>query len=388
MRNTRSWDVAVVAAAVILLALALVNGDDGPELVGSIVVIAAVVLTWFLLGRGRNDGGRLAATAAVLLIVLPGIGTAISPGMATMQAIAFPVLWYLTPRTRDSIIANVGLATSVGIGYYLGLDATFSAFLQALVIETISLAGSLAIGLWITRISEESAARQALLDELTAARQELAVVNRDAGIVLERERLAREIHDTIAQDLTGLVLLAQRTKRELAGGSAAAGSTLDLLEESARAALAETRSLVAATAPVGLEADGILPALERLAARFERETGVTVGVTGEPMPPLERETEVVLLRCAQESLANVRKHAAARAASLTLAGAGNDVVLVATDDGVGFDRDAPGSGFGLVGMRDRLALVGGSLAISSAPGAGTTVTATLPRERNVDRVTA
>ncbi|WP_411699882.1 sensor histidine kinase [Conyzicola sp.] len=378
MGNTKWWDIAVVSAAAILCLLLVANQARDRELVGAIVVIVVFVTVWFAIGRGQADGGRRATVAAALVIVLSGVGTAINPGMATIQVIAFPLLWYYAATLREAIVTNVLLALSVGIGYWSALGATLDDLLEATLVESISLAGSITLGLWISRISVESASRERLLVELRETQAQLAAVSRDAGALNERERLARELHDTIAQDLTGLVLLAQRTRRELVSGSPTVGETLDLLEDSARNALAETRSLVAASAPVALAEGGIRAALDRLASRFGRETGIVVSVAGET-PPLDRDTEVVLLRCAQEGLANVRKHSAASSASLELTGDATSVTLIVRDDGGGFDPALDSDGFGLSGMRDRLTLVGGTLAIASAPGEGTSLTATLPR---------
>jgi signal transduction histidine kinase len=377
MVNSRWWDFAVVVAAVVLSMLLLVNGAEGGELVAALGVIVAIVMVWFLLGRRSEEGSAGAVAVIVSVIVLSGIGTAISPGMATVQAIAFPLVWTLSRTTRAAVVANVLLAVTVGVGYVIRLGFTVDVVAEAVVIETISLAGSFAIGFWITRISFESDERARLLDELRQTQAQLELVSRDAGAMGERERLAREIHDTIAQDLTGLVLLAQRTRRELVGGSTTVGETIDLLEDSARSALAETRSLVATTAPVGLSGDGIVAALERLATRFTRETGIAVAVTG-TVPKLTRETEVVLLRCAQEGLANVRKHSGAVTCGLDLFERDGVVGIAVSDSGDGFDPLTVREGFGLSGMRDRLALVGGDLRIDSRPGDGTEVTATLP----------
>ncbi len=170
-------------------------------------------------------------------------------------------------------------------------------------------------------------------------------------------------------------MLSQRAQRELATGGGAT-ETLALLEESARTALAETRALVASSAPVALTAGGIADALTRLGERFERETAVTVTVHAE-LPALDRDTEVVLLRCAQEALSNVRKHANASAVRLDAWTGDGSVGLRIADDGTGFDPDSAADGFGLTGLRDRLALVGGTLEVTSSP-AGTLLTATLP----------
>jgi signal transduction histidine kinase len=282
-------------------------------------------------------------------------------------------------RTRTAIIANVCLALGVGAGFYFGLGATAGALALAAAIEGLSLIFSLALGLWITSISEKSEERRHLLEQLEAAQEQLAALSRDAGASAERERLAREIHDTIAQDLTGLVLTAQRGLRELkSGNSAAVEKQLGVLEENARNALTETRALVASGAAVGVDGGGLAIALRRLAERFERETGIAITVEADDSASLDRDGEVVLLRCAQEALANVRKHSTARAAALTLTVADGRVDLGITDDGTGFDPGAPSSGFGLAGLRDRLALARGTLAITASPGGGTTLVASLP----------
>jgi len=233
------------------------------------------------------------------------------------------------------------------------------------------------MGVWISRIADLGHERKRLLDELTAAQSQLEVLHRDAGATDERERLARELHDTIAQTLTGQVLLTQRARRELAAG-ALTGETLDLIESAARAALTETRSLVAASARVELPGGGLVSALEQLAARFQRESGITVSVGSTLTGQLDRDAEVVLLRCAQEGLANVRKHAGARAVRVELSSDRGFARVRVVDDGHGFQPEAAESaGFGLSGLRDRLALVGGTLDVDGTAGA-TTLAARVP----------
>jgi signal transduction histidine kinase len=389
------WDVAVLVAVAVLCVLVVANGVEGAELVGGLAANAALLIVWFALGR-RGADSRSGSAAIALLILLGGVATAITPSMATMQAILFPVLWQLARTTRGAVVTNMLLAVSVGIGYVVGLGPSLAVVLQATVIETISVIGSLAIGFWISRISIESEERRRLIAELHDTQELLAAASRDAGMLTERERLARELHDTIAQDLTGLVLLVQRTRREVVAADPTVGDTLDLLEDSARAALAETRGLVASSAPVGLSDGGIVAALERLGARMERETGIAVTVSipaggdacggsgaDAPATALDRDEEIVLLRCAQEGLSNVRRHANATAASVVLSVTDTSATVEVRDDGRGFDASLPRTGFGLDGLTDRLALVGGLLEIDSVPGSGTTLTARLPRHRGV-----
>jgi len=312
------------------------------------------------------------------LIIGSGVLVACSPNLAFVQAIAFPLLWVVIERTRVAVAANVALALVVSAGFVVSVGTGSDNLSQTGLIQSISLVGSLALGLWISRIADLSNERLRLLDELTATQAELAAANHDTGVVSERERLAREIHDTIAQSLTGIVMMSQRAQRELGAGQLAPlADQLQLLEESARDALVETRSLVAASAPVDL-GGGIASALERLAERFRRESGIAISVSAEVSVELDRDTEVVLLRCAQEALANVRKHSHATTATVRLVTELLTATLSVTDDGSGFDSNAAETGFGLPGMRDRLALVNGALAVSSVPGGGTSLSVSLP----------
>ena len=372
MENPRWWNIAVSGMAVTLIAVFLLAGFPQWRTIGAISAVVVFAAGWFALGRAAlNCSNRWASPAlAVIIIVTLGVAVSFAPFAAIMQCVAYPLLWITANRTRTAIFTNVILALSVAIGYWLGTRN----LVEVLLTVGLSLTFSIALGLWITRISELSEQRRQLLTELRDAQEQLAAAHRETGVASERERLAREIHDTIAQDLTGLVMLAQRAQRELSQDTA--GPTLALIEESAMAALAETRALVAASAPVGL-GGGIQDALVRLAERFGRETGVAVTVEAVGSPPLDRDTEVVLLRIAQEGLANVRKHSAAGSAVIVLSATASGVQLEVRDNGHGFDASAPSDGFGLGGMRDRLALVKGELDVASSPS-GTVLTATLP----------
>lgn len=374
------WHLAVIGVAgVVALTMFASEDDPGLRIAGG-VAIAAFIVAWFAIGQFTEEGSRLAVVYTVLLIAGCGVGTAINPNFATMQTVAYPLIWTRAVTTRGAIIASAALAASVGLGFISHFGASQQALVNAVVISGLSFGFSVAMGLWISRIWAVSDERQKLVVELQEAQANLSALHRDLGVTSERERLAREIHDTIAQDLTGIVLLSQQAKRTLAAGdTAAADEQLTMLEENARLALSETRALVAATAPAALDDGGIGPALERLGARFTRETGILVTVDVDAATAVERATEVVLLRCAQEALANVRKHSGAARALVTLTVAATGTTLTIDDDGSGFDPTTVGQGFGISGMRDRLALVDGGLELSSSP-AGTRLVATLPAE--------
>ncbi|GAA2037862.1 sensor histidine kinase [Agromyces tropicus] len=387
MQNVRWWDAAAIAVTVVIAALTLLDPPFGPDDAATCATAGAFLLVHLLWGRRcvpEVDARQHLAIAIVYAVIL-AVGTAIEPSFAILQAFLYPFVWSTSPSTRSAIIANLLFAVSIVAGYTV--RSGVGGLLAGAAVAALSVGFSIALGLWITRIAQFGNERARLLDELQAAQGQLAAMHRDAGIADERARLAREIHDTIAQSLTGMVMVAQRTERRLASvdGEAAASARgdVELMEQMAREALTEARGLVASLAPV--ESDGgLAEALRRLAATFERETGVRVAVTADAAG-LDRELEVVLLRCAQEALANVRKHARASAADVvvTTAGTPPEVVLAVRDDGVGPGDASPGDdGFGLAGMRDRVALVGGRLEFGAGAAGGTVLRVVVPATRD------
>lgn len=379
MTGARWWDLFFGATMALIASICVINlvAGDADRIV-AVIVIALLSLAWCAFGRRGFTRPTAAAAFLAILVVASGVMVFVDPSTAFVQAIACPLIWVMVDRVRVAVAVNAVLTVVIAVAMATGLGSAPDDWTQAVLIEGISLVGSIALGVWITRLAELSEERQKLLDELTLAQVRLATLSRESGASGERERLAREIHDTIAQSLTGVVLLTQRLKRELAADTLdVAGDTAALLEESAREALTEARSLVASTSAVDL-GGGVEPALRRLAGRFERETGIHVDVDVDRVEGLDRDVEVVLLRCAQEGLANVRKHSGAASARLGLIRAGAEVRLTVGDDGAGFDPARPSDGYGLAGMRARLDLADGRLEVRSAPGSGSTLVASLP----------
>jgi len=249
---------------------------------------------------------------------------------------------------------------------------------------------TLALGLFVAMtqaIHEQSEQRQRLLEELEAARGELAASERRAGVLAERQRLAREIHDTLAQGFASIVTLSEAARAQARISPQAAMRRLEEAGQVARASLGEARRAIWALRPEVLEHGSLGRALGELATEFGAQTGIDTqaAVTGGEHE-LAPEAQEALLRVAQEALANVRKHARAHRVRLTLSYLDDATLLDVRDDGVGFDPAAPvgngpGGGFGLAGMRERLAAHGGTLTVEAAPGQGTTVAAALPRSR-------
>lgn len=378
MQDRRWWHVAIFGSMALLSVLLIAYDYSLTDRIGGFAAILLLLGGWLLLGRRAWADPRVAIAFSVVLIVSCGVGIAFIPSLAIMQAIAYPLLWRLSASTHAAIVANIALALAVATGFLFALGTSESSLVQTLITTLLSLGFSLALGFWFTHVYGLVDERENLIRKLETAQSQVAALSRDAGAIDERERLARELHDTIAQDLTGLVMTAQRSRRELAAGNvAAAENQLAILEDNAGHALAETRTLVAASATVDV-AGGLVPALARLGTRFERETGIAVSVETGNVRSLDRANEVVLLRCAQEALANVRKHSSASTVSVALTEVGDAVSLRVADDGGGFEQATAQSGFGLSGMRDRLALVSGTLQIASEPGKGTALVATLP----------
>jgi signal transduction histidine kinase len=382
MQNVRWWDAAAVAVAVVIVAIGVFDPPYGTDDAATWATAGAFLLVHLVWGRRCVPvaTSRRHLAVAIAYAVILAIGTAIEPSFAILQAFLYPFVWSTAPSTRSAIIANLLIAVAIVAGY--AIREGVAGVATGAVIAALSVGFSIALGLWITRIAEYGDERARLLEDLQAAQGQLAAMHRDAGVVEERARLAREIHDTIAQSLTGLVMVAQRTSKRLAGvdgeAAASARSDIELIEQMAREALTEARGLVASLAPVD-PSTGLGEALRRLASGFERETGVRVTVDADATG-LDRELEVVLLRCAQEGLANVRKHARASAAGVTVETGPDAVTLEVRDDGVGVGDAVPGEdGFGLAGMRDRVALVGGRVDVGPGESGGTVLTVTVPR---------
>jgi signal transduction histidine kinase len=210
---------------------------------------------------------------------------------------------------------------------------------------------------------------------------------REAGVIEERQRLAGEIHDTLAQGLTGIISqleAAEHTRQRPDDWS----RHLDQARALARSSLTEARRSVRALRPEQLEEASLPDALTALAAAWERQSTVAadVHVTGAPIR-IDADIEAALFRVTQEALSNVAKHAGASKVRVTLTYLDDTVLLDVVDDGTGMaevprvrDPENP-YGFGLIGMRERVGRVGGTLTVESTPGAGTTVNAAvaLPR---------
>jgi signal transduction histidine kinase len=228
------------------------------------------------------------------------------------------------------------------------------------------------------RVAEAFAERAAVAIDLSERVARDALRRVVAGQELERQQLARELHDETGQALTS-ILLGLKGLEEAKDPEDVRGSVHGL-RELVVSTLQDVRRLAVELRPKALDDFGLVPALERLAETFAEQTNVRVQVEaalGEARLPAELET--ALYRIVQEALTNVIKHANAETVSVVLTKKGDAVAVVIEDDGRGFDPATdPGEGLGLLGMRERIALVDGRLSVESAVGRGTTIAVEVP----------
>ncbi|MGH2600898.1 MAG: GAF domain-containing protein, partial [Dehalococcoidia bacterium] len=236
--------------------------------------------------------------------------------------------------------------------------------------------------------AEDAALIQALADQAALAIEHTRLLQRgqEAAILEERARLARELHDSVTQSIFSLGMLAQAARTQHVRAPDRLGPTLERVSSLAQEALIEMRSLLFELQPAALAEQGLASALDRLVAAMRMRGDLTLTYTAATAARLDANTELALFRIAQESLANVIKHAHATEVAITLSEADDHLILTVMDNGGGFDlavpvtpsEDGSRGGMGLRSMRERAATAGITVAIRSSPATGTAVTATAP----------
>jgi len=226
------------------------------------------------------------------------------------------------------------------------------------------------------------------LIELLAAHAAIAIENarlhersRELSIVEERNRLARELHDSVTQRLFGVALAAESASTLLERDREGAAAELKRVSDLAREAMEELRAVVFELRPGSLEAEGLATVLRKHVEVLRRVSGQRIELYACDMPKLGANPATQVLRIAQEALGNALRHAGARRIEVLLQGAGDKLVVTVTDDGCGFDPAGPqvrGQRLGLTSMRERATELGGTLTVTSAPGEGTTVRLEIP----------
>ena len=347
-----------------------------------VVGLAAVLglAHWLVLARHPDWWERRLG----LLAVYWAVACALVAAMATQHG-SFTIALYGLYPLMIMTLGWWGMVPVVGLTALMGWALGGWGSSQALITNLLATSGLAAlITVFITTISRQSEQRRDALAQLAATRADLAEASRNAGVLAERERLARELHDTVAQGFISVVTQLESAEQALEEqpGAGLARDRITTARETARASLGELRRSVRALRPDLLESSSLAAALQQLVTRWSAETGIPgeLRTTGDPVA-LHPDAELALLRIAQEALTNVGRHARASRVVLTLSYLQDTVTLDVDDDGVGFDGAArlhADGGFGLIVMRERVEAAGGALAVESMPGQGTTIAASVP----------
>jgi signal transduction histidine kinase len=353
-----------------------------------ITVFAVAFLAWY--GAGVAAAHRhLPMWARVLwLVALLALWVALSFFTPDAAFLAFPLFFvelHLLPAPVAVPLVVITFGLSVwGTATHLGFEV------GSILGPLISSGVAIVIGLGYRAMAQETRDRQALILDLLATREELAAASREAGTLAERERIAREIHDTVAQGLSSIQMLLHAAERDV--DDERTREKLRLARQTAADNLGETRRFIRELTPPSLDEQTLPAALRRLVAAVNEQaeqagapTRASFGLSGDPIV-LPMAVDATLLRIAQGALANVLRHSDAARAELTLSYLDGEVALDIVDDGVGFDPLATqhaqdgGLAFGLRAMRERAEQQGGRIEIETAPGDGTAVSVRIPVE--------
>ncbi|AUH42928.1 sensor histidine kinase [Streptomyces sp. CMB-StM0423] len=389
------WDVFSWAIIGLLTLTTLLGDVPAGDRYGSLALLAVLALGYAAVRRGHGNTVRLASGYLVVLIVVVGLLSWLRDGFGVLYTVTLSqfVIFANTPR---SAIVHSGLGA---LAITLGGSLRQGWSVDSLATNATSSVAVYAVGVVMALVTPRAVAardeRVRLRSRLADAEEQLTEAQKRQGAAEERERIAREIHDTLAQGFASIVVLAEAARAGLAAEPEKSAQQLQSIERTARENLAEARVLVGAAPRSGVAAGSVATTLRRTLDRFAEDTGLAVEAEL-PDVHCDQPTRIALLRCTQESLANVRKHAEASTVGVVLAAGPEGVELEITDDGKGFvpgtvgrgaaggregtvpDGAVPDGGFGLDGMRRRLAEFGGELSVTSSPGDGTRILITVP----------
>lgn len=378
----------VIAAALVGIGAVRAVGQGTP--VAAAVVSGLAILAWHTAGTilpARPGSRRLVTVWLIGLAVVWVAAVAVSAEFVWVAFLIWLLAGHLLPGGGALLFAALVYAVVVAAPLVHHGSTSYANVFGPLI------GGVFALGIsrGYLELLRDAAERERLLASLTRAQEEtaelqgeLAHAQRHSGAIAERTRLSRDIHDTIAQALSSIRLIAHAGNGRTEDPDAA--RTLAQIEDLAGDSLAEVRRIVSALAPGELEGRALAEALQRMLERLHAEAGMRVELhVDDTLPLLPTAVEVALLRTAQSALANVRQHSAARRAVVSLIDAEDSVRLDIIDDGDGFDvasweasAEQAASSYGLRFMRSRLRELGGGLDVESAPGEGTAISAHLP----------
>ncbi|WP_328693328.1 sensor histidine kinase [Streptomyces phaeochromogenes] len=372
----RRWNaVCWVLFAAMAVGLAAMDRPGGGKY-WALGLLGFLVLCYAVVDRFPYNPVLRPHTYLLVLVTVLGVFAYLRGSFGSLFMVTLPHFWMFSRTPRASLLF-LGMATgSTLTGSWLRLGNSPQFFGETLVPVVIVVAVGVLIGLWVHSVVAQSHERAGLIVELEQAQAELSEAHQRQGAADERERMARDIHDTLAQGFASIIVLAEAARAGLDSEPARSAQQLRSIESTARENLAEARELVGSAQQQGQVAAGsVAQTLRRTLDRFAEDTGLAVDADLADIE-CDQPTRIALLRCTQESLANVRKHARASTVGVVLARQPYGVELEVTDDGAGFvvGRSA---GFGLDGMRKRLAELGGELTVTSSVGDGTRVLATI-----------
>ncbi|GAA2996464.1 sensor histidine kinase [Actinokineospora diospyrosa] len=382
LRREQRWDLVWVLAPYGLLVLAAVASavfdHVGWEHRLVTLGIAAVLGGWhglFIAAHSRL--GERRSAMAVYFVGLLALTTVLVLRSDAFQLFV-PGCYLLAFVTLPGWAAYVGVvAANVPWLVAQGSDPRATLFSLAMVTPLVALTGGM-----IRAMERETIRRRETNRELVAMAEENARLHallvrqaRETGIAEERARLAREIHDTVAQGLTGIVTQLEAVDDLV---PLPVRGRLAVARDLARSSLTEVRRSIEALRPGPLQDARLSDAVRDTVGTWQEQYDIAAAftVTGTPLP-VHSEVEVTLLRAAQEALSNVGRHADATRVDVTLSYMEDVIILDVRDDGTGFDVAAAG-GFGLTALRQRVRALSGSVDIESAPGVGAAVSITVP----------
>ncbi|WP_171072654.1 sensor histidine kinase [Streptomyces sp. DASNCL29] len=345
----------------------------------ALALLSLVVLCYAVLDRfPGNPVVRPRGYLSALVLALGGLAY-LGSSYAALFMVTLPHYWMFgrTPRVSMGFLGLATGATLAGSLIRQGWTAEF--FGETMVSTLIVVAVGVLIGLWAHSVVAQSSERARLIEELERTQAQLSEAHQRQGAADERERIARDIHDTLAQGFASIIVLAEAAQAGIHHDPATSAQQLRSIESTARENLAEARELVGSARQPGpgqVAGGSVARTLRRTLDRFAEDTGLAVDADLADLE-CDQQTRIALLRCTQESLANVRKHARASMVGVVLARRPHGVELEITDDGTGF-LVGESTGFGLDGMRKRLAELGGRLTVTSSVGDGTRILALIP----------
>ncbi|GGZ68214.1 sensor histidine kinase [Streptomyces subrutilus] len=374
VQKFHSWYTAAWVLLGLIPSVIGVENDSGAPKWGALALLA-VLASCYTAVRRFPDNPVLRPQAYLALLAL-GLGAmgGLPGGGAALFIVSLPQFWLFATAARSAIVLSGAAAAATVVGSTLRSGESLTG---NVVFVFIGYAASVLTGLLIHRLVADGDARAGLLGaELESAQARLAEAHRQQGAADERERIAREIHDTLAQGFASIIVLAEAARSTVTSDPERTAQQLVSIEQTARENFAEARVLVGSAPESGLAPGSVAVTLRRTLDRFTQDTGLTVEAELPPDVACDQQTRIALLRCTQESLANVRKHARATTVGVVLTQYPHAIELEITDDGNGFVVE-DSRGFGLDGMRKRLAELDGDLTVTSSLGDGTRILATI-----------